>query len=257
MKVLELNHANFSYNNSSDKFMLKDINFFAEEGQHIAITGETGSGKSTLLKVICGINKLTDGEKTVVARDANSVAISVVFQNPDNCFVSAFVLEDILFGLKNIGFSKINGTEYAIKLLKEMGLYKYKDCEISSLSGGQKQKLALLNALALNPKILILDEATSMLDNESAKELFDIILKYQKERKIALINITKKYDEIIKAKKVLVLKQGKILDYDAPKKLFGKNEYLNGLMPFSKKLIQKLTDMGCNVPPFLTIKEEV
>ncbi|MDD4276017.1 MAG: ATP-binding cassette domain-containing protein [Clostridia bacterium] len=257
MKVLELCNVSFNYGNDKNKFVLNGINLSVDAGEHIAVTGETGSGKSTLLKVICGISIITAGKIKVVESDVNCIAISVVFQNPDNCFVSAFVLEDILFGLKNIGYNRAKGIDYAIELLKEFGLYEYKDCEINSLSGGQKQKLALLNALALNPKILILDEATSMLDNESARELFDVILKHQQNRNFALINITKKYDEIINAEKVLVLQRGQIVDFNKPEALISKNRYLKNLAPFSEKLAQKLINLDCDLPAFLSIKEVV
>jgi len=256
MKVIKLQNVGFSYGNDKKSFMLSGINFGINACEHIAISGETASGKSTLLKLICGVLRPTEGSIEIASVDTKSVNVAVVFQNPDNCFVSSIVPEDVMFGLINIGYNRKEASSIAQQMLFEVGLDKYINAEISTLSGGQKQKLALINALVLNPKILVLDECTSMLDSESAKEIFDTVLKYQKERNFAIINITKNYDEIKKSDKVMVLSSGKIECYDTPNIAFQKCEYLKELAPFFENLKQEYVSLGLNLnSENMTIKE--
>ena len=185
--MIKFENVFFKYSNST-KNVLENINLNIRKGSWTSILGENGSGKSTLMKLLYGQHKPTDGkilvngnEYTEEVYDEIRNGIAVVFQNPDNQFVGATVEEDIAFGLENRNIPSELMDSIIEKSLEAVDMLEYRKYEPVSLSGGQKQRVAIASALALNPQILILDEATSMLDPKARKSILQYIKKLIKK----------------------------------------------------------------------------
>ncbi|WP_369346840.1 ATP-binding cassette domain-containing protein [Apilactobacillus ozensis] len=168
--IIEVKNLNFKYENSKEN-TINDVSFNIKRGEWVSVIGHNGSGKSTLIKLLDGLLPIDSGSITIndnLVKENNldqiRKSIGLVFQNPDNQFVGATVEDDIAFGLENNQFSRNDMNVIIDKVLKVVDMSNYRTHEPSKLSGGQKQRIALAGVLALSPKILILDEATSMID---------------------------------------------------------------------------------------------
>lgn len=213
--IIKVNDLCFSYN---DNEFIKNMSFVIEKNSYTCIVGPNGSGKTTLSKLICGLLEADDGEifiDDILFNKENAGIIrsklGVIFQNPDNQYIGTTLKDDIIFGLENhnVNPDKMDGIiEEVSKLCGVKGLLEK---EPYAMSGGQKQKGAIAGVLALNPEILILDEATSMLDPVSKKEFKENILRLKKERNLTVVSITHDMNETLKADKVIVLNKGKIV----------------------------------------------
>ena len=253
MSKLEIKNLTFSYDNNIN--VIDDISFKVEKGQFVSIIGHNGSGKSTLAKLIVGLLEKNKGQiffdeeeitKKNMVRLQSKTAL--VFQNPDNQFIGATVEDDIAFGLENINFPH-EGMQEKIELFaKEVGMYDYLKKEPSNLSGGQKQRVAIAGALILHPEILILDEATSMLDPKGKATVRRVIDRLHQEKKdLTIIAITHDIDEAMLSDEVLVLSHGKVIKKGSPKIVLRDEETLRSLrldMPFVYRLEKGLKSIG-------------
>ena len=241
--MIEVKNLSFAYNNKD--IALKDISFNVNEGEWLSIIGHNGSGKSTIAKLLVGIIEPTKGKIYYDGNELNKnnldyvrKRVGIVFQNPDNQFVGYNVKYDIAFGLENHQIPR----EEMIKLINEftekVDMKDYLNKEPEKLSGGQKQRVAIAGILALNCDIIILDEATSMLDPEGQEEIKKIIKELKTKYNKTLITITHDLNLAMSSDRIIVLKNGKILSNDTPKKTFEKRDILlssNLDMPFAQK----------------------
>lgn len=240
MEIITAKNLEHSYIISGRRIRsLRGISFSANQGELIAIIGKNGCGKSTLAKHINALIPLQNGELTVNGYDAGDSSrlmdirhcCGMVFQNPDNQFVSSIVDEDIKFGLKNFNMPcDDNAVEQA---LKTVGMNGFEKRAINSLSGGQKQKIAIAGVLAIKPKIIILDEATSMLPPEGRKEVLELIKKLHNETKITFIMITQYVEEASIADRVILMKDGEIIANGATNEVLSNKALLSnaGIKP--------------------------
>ena len=222
------------------------------------IVGRNGSGKSTLAKVMNGLIEAGSGEvliNGVVLNDETVYdarrAVGMVFQNPDNQFVGTTVEDDIAFGLENIGLPREEMLERVTRVLEMVKMSDFRTKEPARLSGGQKQRVAIAGVTALEPSVIILDEATSMLDPKGRMEVIGTIQKLHKEKNITVISITHDLDEAAQADRIVLMEQGQIQQIGTPEEIFklGTKLVEKGLdVPFAEKLIEVLREKGLEVP---------
>jgi energy-coupling factor transport system ATP-binding protein len=214
MGYLDIEHLNFQY--SSKRMILKDINLSIHKGEWVAILGHNGSGKSTLAKLIVGLLNPLQGSITVdgdIIQDSTlheiRKKIGIVFQNPDNQFVGVTVRDDIAFGMENLQVPPDEMIDKIAFYAKKVGMEAFLDKEPSQLSGGQKQRIAIAGILAMQTDIIIFDEATSMLDPGSRRELMEYIKELHQEG-LTIIMITHDIEEALSADRMIILKSGEI-----------------------------------------------
>lgn len=254
--IIEIKDLCFSYPKAPKK-TLNNINLQIKAGQWVALIGHNGSGKSTLAKAIDGLLVPQSGQIFVDGQllDAQSVweirkKIGMVFQNPDNQFVGADVEGDIAFGLENQGIERSEMVKRVNEALKAVDMQAFAKHEPVRLSGGQKQRVAIAGVLALQPKIVIFDESTSMLDPKGRHEIIDLIRKLNQEKGFTVISITHDIDEAALADRVIVLDDGVIVADDQPAKIFARGQELIELgldVPYPEKLKQALKNNGVEV----------
>ena len=264
--IIEIDNLSFKYARQN-KYILKNLTLNIKDGQWIALIGHNGSGKSTLARLIDGLLKAESGSIKVDGYEMNEKniwdirkKIGMVFQNPDNQFVGADVESDIAFGLENQGVPREEMVSRVSDALKVVGMEKFATHEPARLSGGQKQRVAIAGVLALRPKIIILDEATSMLDPEGRKGLIALIKNLKDEYKFTVISITHDIDEATLADRVIVLDDGKIIDDGKPESIFIKNDELLNIgldIPFAEKIRRELTKKGVDIPNKYFTEEEM
>ncbi|MDO4679812.1 MAG: energy-coupling factor ABC transporter ATP-binding protein [Aerococcus sp.] len=258
LPILSVDQLHFKYDEEQTVETLTDINFAIEEEEWIAVIGHNGSGKSTLAKLIDGLLEANSGTITVDQLKLSEETvwdvrkkIGLVFQNPDNQFVGATVEDDVAFGLENAGIPHDVMVERVNWALEQVGMSDYKDKEPANLSGGQKQRVALAGVLALQPKIIILDEAMSMLDPEGRREVMSVIQQVKAKQHLTIMSITHDIDEAALADRILVMKGGQLVGTGTPAEIFSYGTELieMGLdVPFPEKLKQALRDRGFPVP---------
>lgn len=243
--MLEFRDVFFKYDNTED-YILKNINFKINSGKWLTILGNNGSGKTTLLKLIYGQLRQNSGsiyfnDKEVSDDNFSDIInnLAVVFQNPDSQFVGNTVEEDIAFGLENRNIPQDEMEEIITEMLTIVDMSDLRKKEPKDLSGGQKQRVAIASALALNPKLLILDEATSMLDPKARKVLLDYIKKVQLEKKFTVISITHNVEELKYSDNIILLDKGEIIVNDESSNIYNLTELLaqyNIEIPFLERL---------------------
>lgn len=228
--MIKVTNLVFKYPGSKT-YAIDDISLEIPEGKYVAILGHNGSGKSTFSKLITALYKPLRGTIEIDGVILNKSTIreirkkiGIIFQNPDNQFIGASVEDDIAFGLENQRIPREKMKDIINELATNVGMEKYIDREPQRLSGGQKQRVAIASVLALNPKIIIFDEATSMLDPLGKRKILEIIHKIQKENNKTLISITHDMNEAIMADYCIVFHQGKILAYGSPKEILNNKE---------------------------------
>lgn len=240
--MIEISDITYAYD---EKKIFDRFNYSIKKGEFLMVFGKNGSGKSTLAKLITGIAITTKGKILIDRLDTSTDDIweirkylGVIFQNPEDQFVGTTVLEEMTFILEN--YDEINIEERIEEALRGVNLIDKKNEQIDDLSGGQKQKLALASALLLKPKLLVLDEASSMLDPRSRKELL-ILLKMLNESGVTIVYITHYLEEITYASRCLLLDEGKIIKDEIPSKFLEEDllKY-NLLVPFHLKLLMRL-----------------
>ncbi|MCK8607514.1 energy-coupling factor transporter ATPase [Apilactobacillus ozensis] len=264
--IIEVKNLNFKYENSKEN-TINDVSFNIKRGEWVSVIGHNGSGKSTLIKLLDGLLPIDSGSITIndnLVKENNldqiRKSIGLVFQNPDNQFVGATVEDDIAFGLENNQFSRNDMNVIIDKVLKVVDMSNYRTHEPSKLSGGQKQRIALAGVLALSPKILILDEATSMIDPQGRNEILDIINNFRTDNNMTVISITHDVEEIKLSSRVLLLKSGMLIEDTNPYELFNSVENLEKYsleMPFSAQLSRHLINSGLDIPNSYMDEEEL
>lgn len=255
--VVKLSHIDFRYY-GSEVNSLTDVSLEIKEGEWVAIIGPNGSGKSTLAKIMNGLLVPAAGQVTIkdLTIDEETVwearrSVGMVFQNPDNQFVGSTVEDDVAFGLENNGVPRQEMISRIEEALAEVRMSEFKAKEPARLSGGQKQRVALASILALRPDIIILDEATSMLDPNGRQEVIAAIRKIKERFNLTVISITHDLDEASLADRILMMQGGCLVQDKKPEEIFLMGEQLveQGLdVPFSQKLKDALAARGLDVP---------
>jgi energy-coupling factor transport system ATP-binding protein len=230
-----------------------------EEGSFVAVLGSNGCGKSTLAKhfnaillpcggkvYVCGIDTVDEDRLMTIRRN-----VGMVFQNPDNQIVANVVEEDVAFGPENLGVASPAIRQRVDQSLKQVGMYDYREHAPHLLSGGQKQRIAIAGVIAMEPKCIVLDEPTAMLDPKGRREVMDTILQLNREKQITVVLITHHMDEAARAQRVVVLDQGKIAADGTPREVFSQVELLHSIRlaaPDTVELCYELNKHGFDLP---------
>lgn len=259
--LAEVSNVSFQYDTSTRK-ALDGISFSVVEGEWLAIVGHNGSGKSTLAKLLIGLNFPSEGKIKVGDMDMSEEhiweirrQIGMVFQNPDNQFVGTTVVDDVAFGLENAGIEREVMISRVKDALLKVRMDGFLNQEPHHLSGGQKQRVAIAGVLAHGPSIIILDEATSMLDPMGKAEVLETIRQLKADRNLTVISITHDLEEAARADRMIVLNQGKIFAEGTPSEIFALDEELIKLgldIPFSVKMGKLLREQGLDVSNHIT-----
>lgn len=250
MSLITLENIVYRYHADQENYILNDVSFNIEKGEWITIIGANGSGKSTLVKTLNGLNVPQSGNVIIDGLELNEENIwdirqkvGMVFQNPDNQFVGSTVADDVAFGLENIGMPREEMIDKITQALKQVGMEKFRNHEPARLSGGQKQRVAIAGILALAPEIIVLDEATSMLDPKGRAEVLSTVQSIKEENNLTVISITHDLNEAAQADRIFVMEKGKIKYENRPEEIF--------------KLGDELVELGLNVPFVEQLKEEL
>jgi len=248
--AIEIENLYFRYHLNSEN-ILKNISLKLKKHQYICVIGHNGSGKSTLSKLLIGVLTPQKGQIKIFGNllTRNSIRyirhfLGIVFQNPDNQFIGSTVAEDIAFGLSNRQVPTNKMQKIVVDSAKEVGMEKFLNFEPLMLSGGQKQKVAVASAIALNAKILIFDEATTMLDPKGKTEIKKLMYDLCKKQNKTIISITHDMDEILNADLVAVLNDGKLLKLDTPHEILKDSSFLKSIkldIPFLYQLKEQLS----------------
>ena len=263
--IIEVRNLKYKYDSESENYTLNDVSFQVKKGEWLSIVGHNGSGKSTTVRLIDGLLEAESGD-IIISGDkltAENVwekrrQIGMVFQNPDNQFVGATVEDDVAFGLENQGLAYDLMVERVQQALELVGMQDFKEREPARLSGGQKQRVAVAGVVALRPDIIILDEATSMLDPEGRLDLIQTVKKIKDGNQLTVISITHDLDEIALSDRVLVMKEGQVESTATPRELFSREdlEELGLDQPFVNQVKAALRQSGLPLPDsYLTEKE--
>ena len=263
--VIDVKNLSFRYKENQEHYDVKDITFHVKRREWLSIVGHNGSGKSTTVRLIDGLLEAESGEIVIDGQRLTEEnvwnirrQIGMVFQNPDNQFVGATVEDDVAFGLENQGLSRQEMKKRVEEALDLVGMLDFKKREPARLSGGQKQRVAIAGVVALRPAILILDEATSMLDPEGRRELIETVKGIRKDYDMTVISITHDLEEVGMSDRVLVMKKGSIESTSSPRELFSRNDLDQiGLDdPFANQLKNSLSQNGYDLPEnYLTESE--
>jgi energy-coupling factor transport system ATP-binding protein len=265
-KLVSLKEVVFKYE-GQERNAIDTVSFDIIKGEWLAIVGHNGSGKSTLAKLLNGLQFPNSGtieiNGSILTEDTVWEArkkIGMVFQNPDNQFVGTTVQDDVAFGLENIGIPQSIMVERVQNALSQVKMVSFLNQEPHHLSGGQKQRVAIAGVLALQPDIIILDEATSMLDPRGREEVLDTVRQLKEKNILTVISITHDLEEAAKADRVIVMNKGELYRQGAPKEIFTLEEELIALgldIPFSVKLGQALREGGLDLPNRHLTEEEL
>ncbi|TYR78563.1 energy-coupling factor ABC transporter ATP-binding protein [Priestia megaterium] len=250
---LEVKDLCFRYE-ANTHLTLNHLSFSAYKGEWLAIAGHNGSGKSTLARILNGLLLPEAGTVKVMDMMLSEETIwevrkriGMVFQNPDNQFVGSTVQDDIAFGLENNGLPFEVMKKRIPEAIEMVNMSAFIDQEPHHLSGGQKQRVAIAGVIAVQPSIIILDEATSMLDPIGRIEVLETVRKLKEEKQLTVISITHDLDEVAMADRVIVLNKGNIFATGTPQEIFSLGSKLTDIgldLPFAVKLSHRLTSLG-------------
>lgn len=254
--IIEVKNLFFEY--EENQKTLDHISFSIQKGSYTTILGHNGSGKSTIAKLLMGLLEKKEGDIiiggiTLSEATLNQVRsqIGIVFQNPDNQFIGATVRDDIAFGLENNCVDPSLMDDIINEYAQKVNMLEFLDHEPTKLSGGQKQRVAIAGILAMNPSILILDEATSMLDPRGKKEINTLVHQLNQDKNMTIISITHDIEEAALSDHVILLSDGKVVDKGSPQDVLMKQEKMEELaldIPFAYKISLGLQKMGIQVP---------
>lgn len=264
--IVSLNGVSFQYD-AQERYALNNVSFDIYEGEWLAIVGHNGSGKSTMAKLLNGLQFPQSGQIHVcgIELDEESIwdirkKIGMVFQNPDNQFVGTTVQDDVAFGLENNGIPRDEMVKRVEDSLKRVKMDKFLHQEPHHLSGGQKQRVAIAGVLALRPSIIILDEATSMLDPRGREEVLETVRLLKEEKSLTVISITHDLEEAAKADRMIVMNKGEVYREGTPEEIFSMDEQLVQLgldIPFSVKMSKAFRDKGIHLSRHYLSEEEL
>ncbi|MCQ8267162.1 energy-coupling factor ABC transporter ATP-binding protein [Streptococcus suis] len=264
--IIEVTNLKYKYDQEDEKYTLNDVSFHVKQGEWLSIIGHNGSGKSTTVRLIDGLLEAESGDIYISGDKltADNVwekrrLIGMVFQNPDNQFVGATVEDDVAFGLENQGVPLKEMRIRVQEALELVGMANFKKREPARLSGGQKQRVAIAGIVALRPNIVILDEATSMLDPEGRLELIRIVKEIKDQHNMTVISITHDLDEVALSDRVIVMKNGQIESTSTPAELFMRDDLieLDLEQPFTANLAESLRQAGIAIPLRYFTEEEL
>ena len=274
MNIIEVENVSFDYisrdedgKEISRSPVLKDISLSVPEGQFLAILGHNGCGKSTLAKHFNAILTPTAGKVTVAGIDTSDEerlfdirqTVGMVFQNPDNQLVATIVEEDVAFAPENMGVPQPEIRRRVDEALKQVDMYEYRDHAPHQLSGGQKQRVAIAGVIAMQPKCIVMDEPTAMLDPKGRREVMKTIRMLNKEKGITVVLITHYMDEAAQADRVVVMDGGKIIMDNVPKKIFSRVKELRAVgldVPQVTELCDMLIEKGVDISPEIIHEQE-
>jgi len=253
MQAVKLENVSFSYEDG--QFAVNDFSLEINQGEFVAIVGTNGSGKSTVAKLINALLLPNSGKVTVFGMDTQDKkqlfeirkCVGMVFQNPDNQMVATIVEDDVAFGPENLGVPSEQIKQRIDFALKVTDMESFRHRQSAHLSGGQKQRVAIAGALAINPKILILDEATSMLDPKGREEVMNIVKKLNKEQNMTVIAVTHYMEEAVFADRVIVTNNGQVVMQGTPNQVFGNEQQIlkSGLsLPRATYIFNRLKERG-------------
>ena len=261
-EIIKAEHLQYTYPGVDDTpgvAVFEDMNLTVEEGSFVAVLGSNGCGKSTLAKHfnsillpcggkvwVCGMDTSDENKLISVRRN-----VGMVFQNPDNQIVANVVEEDVAFGPENLGISSAEIRHRVDKALKQVGMSHYAQHAPHLLSGGQKQRVAIAGIIAMEPKCIVLDEPTAMLDPRGRREVMETITKLNQDKGITVVLITHHMDEAAKAQRVVVMHRGKVAADGTPEEVFCQVELLHELglaAPETVELCWELNKLGFTLP---------
>ena len=261
-EIISVEHLAYTYPGVEDTPgipVFEDMNLKIQEGSFVAILGTNGCGKSTLAKhfnsillptggkvYVCGIDTSNEDRIMTVRRNGG-----MVFQTPDNQIVANVVEEDVAFGPENLGIAGPEIRHRVDNALKQVGMYEYREHAPHLLSGGQKQRIAIAGIIAMEPRCIVLDEPTAMLDPRGRKEVIDTVSRLNREKRITVVLITHHMDEAAKADRVVVLNKGKVAADGTPREVFSQVELLHDIglaSPETVELCWELNRQGCHLP---------
>ncbi|GIN98931.1 energy-coupling factor transporter ATP-binding protein EcfA1 [Siminovitchia terrae] len=265
--VITIEDVSFRYN-GQEAYALKDVSFSVDDGEWLAVVGHNGSGKSTLAKILNGLQFPEQGTVKVQNLLLSEEAIwdirrmvGMVFQSPDNQFVGTTVQDDVAFGLENNGVPHDEMVSRVKEALERVHMADFLNQEPHHLSGGQKQRVAIAGVIALRPNVIILDEATSMLDPLGREEVLQTVRELKEEQGLTVISITHDLEEAARADRIIVMNKGQVYKEGKPEEIFELEEELITLgldIPFPVKMSHLLRNAGLDLPKmYLTDKELV
>lgn len=275
MSIIKTKHLSYHYirhdeegNVEGEVPAVKDVNLSVEPGEFIAILGHNGSGKSTLAKHFNALLLPSEGCVVVDGMDTadenhtwdvRSTA-GMVFQNPDNQIIGTVVEEDVGFGPENLGVPTDEIWQRVEESLKAVGMIEYRHHSPNKLSGGQKQRVAIAGVVAMEPKCIVMDEPTAMLDPVGRREVLKTVHKLRKQKKVTVILITHYMEEVVDADKIFVMDHGKVVMEGSPKEIFSKVDELKSYrldVPQVTILADELRKRGLDIPKGILRKEEL
>ncbi len=261
-EAIRVEHLNYAYPGVDDTpgvAVFTDLSLTVEEGSFVAILGTNGCGKSTLAKhfnsillpsggkvYVCGMDTSDDELLIKIRRN-----VGMVFQNPDNQIVANVVEEDVAFGPENLGIASPEIRRRVDQALRQVGMYEFRAHAPHLLSGGQKQRIAIAGIIAMEPKCIVLDEPTAMLDPRGRREVMETVLRLNQEKGITVVLITHHMDEAAQAQRVIVLHKGDIAADGTPEEVFSQVELLHGIglaAPETVELCHELNENGFKLP---------
>ena len=261
-EAIRVEHLAYTYPGVEDTpgvAVFQDLSLTIEEGSFVAVLGGNGCGKSTLAKHfnaillpcggkvwVCGMDTSADDRIIPIRRN-----VGMVFQNPDNQIVANVVEEDVAFGPENLGIAGPEIRNRVDKALKQVGMYEYREHAPHLLSGGQKQRIAIAGIIAMEPKCIVLDEPTAMLDPRGRREVMETISRLNAQKGITVVLITHHMEEAAQAERVVVLHKGSIAADGAPEEVFSQVELLHDIglaAPDTVELCYELNQCGFSLP---------
>lgn len=270
MSIIKVENVSYDYRRFEEEKLpaVRGVSFEIEEGEFVVIGGANGSGKSTLAKMLNGLLKPTDGKIEVLGMDVSDEEkvfeirrnVGIVFQNPDNQTVASIVEDDVAFGPENLGVPREEIVSRVQWALKAVGMEEYAKSTPFKMSGGQKQRIAIAGILAMKPKIIVLDEATSMLDPNGRKEVMSVLKKLNQEENMTVIHITHHMEEAADADRILVMAGGKLVMDGAPREVFADGEKLKEhalSLPVAAELADMLRKAGLPVRESVLSEDEL
>lgn len=272
IKALKLGFDYLKYDDNGNvedtQRAVNDVNMEIEEGEFVAVLGHNGSGKSTLAKHLNALLLPSEGTLWVDDMDTSKEPelwkirqkAGMVFQNPDNQIIGTVVEEDVGFGPENLGVPADEIWKRVEESLKDVGMLEYRKSSPNKLSGGQKQRVAIAGVIAMEPKCIVLDEPTAMLDPNGRKEVIKTVRRLQKTKKVTVILITHYMEEVIEADQVFVMDKGHVVMHGTPKEVFSQEEKLKKYrldVPQVTMLADELRKRGLDIPKGILKKEEL
>ena len=261
-KAVEFKNITFGY--TPKTLALSDVSFSIYDNEYVCIIGHNGSGKSTISKILTGLLQPKSGNIFLFENEIKAMNIKflrdnigIVFQNPDNQFIGLTAEDDIAFGLENRKVEPSDMWDIIYRISKVIKVGDLLKLDANKLSGGQKQKVAIASVLAINPKIIIFDESTSMLDPKAKQELKNLMVLLRDKYKKTVISITHDMEEVVNADRVIIMSQGKVIQSGKPSEIFEDENFLKNIkldIPFILHLSKLLNEKNNNIKPTLSLR---